>query len=187
MNARWRAWRAHWPWLPALALLAATALDGARLVALERGNATIERLQRREDVAVTSDAPAALLFARAYLLAQTAREDEAADQYHLASQRGSDDERARARYNLGNLHLRRAVQLAEKRDIDASRAATQLAKDSYREALRRQPDLWVAKYNLEAAQRLVRDLPSGGGGDEEGDPPPDDIWSQMPGFPNGLP
>jgi len=176
-----------WPWLPAVALLTATALEGARLVILERDNARIERLMRREDIAVAPDAPAALVFARANLLAQSAREDEAVDLYQLASLRGSDGERARARYNLGNLYLRRAVELAEKRDIDASRAATQLAKDAYREALRRQPTLWVAKYNLEAAQRIVRDLPVAGGGDKEGEPPPDDMWSQMPGFPNGLP
>lgn len=188
MKKRGYAWLRHWPWLPALALVAACAIEGGRTLSLLHTNAQIERLQRREDLPVANDAPPALLFARAWMLAETAREEEAAELYFAAAQRGSDEERARARYNLANLQLRRAIALAEKREIDASRAMTQLAKDGYRDALRRVPDFWYAKYNLEAAQRLVRDLPTGGGNpDEEGDPPPDDLWSQMPGFPSGLP
>ncbi len=188
MNSRWRFLRICWPWAIGVVLLASTAVESVRLIELERSNSAIDRLRNREDLAVDKDAPAALLFARAFLLAHSAREDEAIDQYHLASLRGSPEERARSYYNLANLHLRQAVELAEKRDIDAARVATQLAKDGYREALRREPGLWVAKYNLEAAQRIVRDLPTSDGRSEEEDAPPsDDIWSQMPGFPHGLP
>jgi mxaK protein len=181
-------WWRLWPWLPGVALLAMLIVEGLGLSSTIRTNAGIERLLAREDVEVSSDSAAELVFARAWMLAETAREEEAADLYFIAEQLGSPLLRARAYYNLGNLQLRRAVALAEKLEVDRSRMATQLAKDSYREALRRQPGFWNAKYNLEAAQRLVRDLPTAEGDKEkEGDQPPEDMWSQMPGFPSGLP
>jgi mxaK protein len=96
--------------------------------------------------------------------------------------------RARVYYDLGNLYLRQA--LAETGQAKADRAASlaELAKESYRRSLRADPGFWDAKYNLEVATRLMPDFDPVGSGDEESD---DEqarkLWTQVPGFPRGLP
>lgn len=57
-----------------------------------------------------------------------------------------------ALFNLGNLHLRRAI----KQGGTAGQALPliELAKQSYRDLLRRNPEDWDARYNLELSLRL---------------------------------
>lgn len=96
------------------------------------------------------------------------------------------DIRIAAHYNLGNTYLREALDQAQKINVDSARAQGQLAKSQLREVLRLQPDHWDARYNLEVAHRLVPDLPLGEGGEPEG-VMPEDVWSDIPGSPYGLP
>ena len=57
-------------------------------------------------------------------------------------------------YDLGNLHLRQAIQ-AGLADEAQSLPLTELAKQGYRDLLRRDPTDWDARYNLERALRLA--------------------------------
>jgi mxaK protein len=65
-----------------------------------------------------------------------------------------EDLRRIALYDLGNLHLRQALQAGVADDAQ-SLPLTELAKQSYRDLLRRDPDDWDARYNLERALRLA--------------------------------
>lgn len=70
-----------------------------------------------------------------------------------------------ARYNSANLLLRQAIALRSAEPATAFAAAPggqalpliELAKEQYRELLRRDPGFWDARYNLERAQRLLPD------------------------------
>lgn len=59
-----------------------------------------------------------------------------------------------ALYDLGNLHLHQAIK-AEAADESQSLPLVELAKQSYRDLLRRDPYDWDARYNLERALRLA--------------------------------
>lgn len=114
--------------------------------------------------------------------------DEAVETYSGTERFANQQQLVQIHYNLGNLYLDKAIELAENLSIDRAVATADVAKDFYRSVLKNQPPLWVAKYNLEAAQRLSRDLPLG---DliisEESKDASTDLWSAMPGFPIGLP
>lgn len=69
-----------------------------------------------------------------------------------------------ARFNSANLLLRQASALRGSGGTatDAAKAGqalplAELAKEQYRELLRRDPGFWAARYNLERAQRLLPD------------------------------
>ena len=64
--------------------------------------------------------------------------------------------RAAALYNLGNLHLRQALRHGPERAGEAL-PLVELAKQSYRDALRAEPGDWDARYNLERALSLALD------------------------------
>jgi tetratricopeptide (TPR) repeat protein len=74
-----------------------------------------------------------------------------------------------ARYNAGNADLEPVV----RGDTTARRERLRRAVEAYRGALRLRPDDSLAKWNLELAQRLLREPPEevggGGGGDSEDD------------------
>jgi mxaK protein len=159
------------------------------LAKLNRYNEVITQLSQGEDVAVTPEAPIEVLLARAYFLCQKNRGDEALDLFSRLEGKGNAKFRASARYNLSNLYLARAVDLAERFDIERAFTAAELAKSLYCEALRLDSHLWAAKYNLETALRLVPDLPqldSIKASENEQSRQPG-RWSSMPGFPRGLP
>jgi|SRR5690554_4372625 len=114
--------------------------------------------------------------------------DEAVETYSATERLANEQQFVQIHYNLGNLYLTQAIDLAENLSVDRAVAMADVAKDFYRSALKQQPDFWEAKYNLEAAQRLSRDLPLG---DviisEESTENSTELWSAMPGFPIGLP
>jgi hypothetical protein len=58
--------------------------------------------------------------------------------------------------NSGNIHLREALELAAQQALAQSPQAVELAKQQYREALRRDPRHWPAKYDdlLASIQRI---------------------------------
>lgn len=69
-------------------------------------------------------------------------------------QSNREDLRRIALYDLGNLHLHQAIE-AGVADNAQSLPLTELAKQSYRDLLRRDSYDWDARYNLERALRLA--------------------------------
>ncbi|MGY6217286.1 MxaK protein [Methylolobus aquaticus] len=127
--------------------------------------------------------------ARAIHLAARERYDDALELYNWLTGRGDPAFTALLQYNLGNLHLRRAVEQVEKMEIFRAVPALELAKDAYRKSLTLAPDFWDAKYNLEVAMRL---LPEMARRDHRSDEAEEETethrsWATLPGFPRGLP
>lgn len=79
--------------------------------------------------------------------------DGALAAYKAIIQSNREDLRRLALYDLGNLNLRQAVQNGL--DEPQSLPLTELAKQNYRDLLRRDPTDWDARYNLERALRLA--------------------------------
>jgi mxaK protein len=157
--------RAGWFALAALAVLA-----GVDAVVLERAttlNARIDRIVQDTassggapgaeglDGIDTGDAPAELRFAQAYALAAAGRLDAALTRYG-ALQADTPLGQA-ARYNSANLLLRQGADLQAGAHPGQALAHIELAKETYREVLRNDGADWLARYNLERAQRLVPD------------------------------
>jgi mxaK protein len=93
--------------------------------------------------------------AQALALAQAGHDDAALARYR--SLYDSPDDPALgllARYNAANLLLRRAMALREDGKADKAYPMIELAKEGYRQVLRREPSHRPARYNLERALRL---------------------------------
>lgn len=96
-------------------------------------------------------------YAVAYLFAAQGKQREAARHFTLAESAPDPELRARAQYALGNLYAEIALKAA---DIQTGRghlhgvAQIQLAREAYRSALRINPELRDARYNLELLDRL---------------------------------
>ncbi|HEY6354329.1 MAG TPA: MxaK protein [Burkholderiaceae bacterium] len=138
-------------WALLAALVVAAALDGVRLVLAQRWNAQI-------DAGVSTPAAAAppqVRFAHAAAQAASGAHEAALRQYGALQ----DDPAVgqAARYNSANLLMRQAIALRERSQPGQALALVELAKEHYREVLRRDPEHWNARYNLERAQRLVPD------------------------------
>ena len=80
--------------------------------------------------------------------------DGALAAYKSIIQSNREDLHRIALYDLGNLNLRQAVQYGLA-DEAQSLPLTELAKQSYRDLLRRDPTDWDARYNRERALRLA--------------------------------
>lgn len=96
--------------------------------------------------------PLEIRMAQALALAQAGQDEPA-----LARYRSMYDDPALgllARYNAANLLLRRAMALREEGNADKAYPMTELAKEGYRQVLRREPGHRPARYNLERALRL---------------------------------
>ena len=133
-----------------LAVAAAAAFDGLQL---QRVQALNTQIAAGTLPAVTPQEPPELRFARAHALARGGQADEAIKQYGLLQ----DDPLvgAAARYNGAGLLLRQAQALHDAQRKGQALALVELAKEGYRDLLRRHPDDWPSRYNLERAQRLV--------------------------------
>jgi mxaK protein len=133
-------------------LVVAAAVDGVRLLRAARLNALIGA--GALPAATPQDAPE-LRFAQAHALALRGEVDEALGRYGALQ----DDRRLgpAARYNGANLLLRQAQALHDAQRRGQVLAWVELAKEGYRELLRRHPEDWPARYNLERAQRLLPD------------------------------
>ena len=127
-------------------------------------------------------------FAYAWHLAERGLFDNAVEAYSKAEIDSTPEMLKDVYYNMGNLYLKQAIELAEKMGVDRAMALADVAKDMYESALKIDDQFWDAKFNLEAAQRLSRDLPLGRVQEsEEGVESSTELWSAMPGFPIGLP
>lgn len=137
----------------ALALLAlAAVIDGWRWQDKERDNAMI-----RAGIAERPDptARAELRFAHATELARRGEHEAAIDAYRVLQ---DDSALGRAaRYNAANQLLLQALVLRGSALPGQALPLIELAKASYREVLRQDPEHWEARYNLERAQRLQPD------------------------------
>jgi mxaK protein len=100
----------------------------------------------------TPDAPETKLV-RAVTLAKSDY-DGALGAYKMVIQTGREDLRRIALYDIGNLHLRQALKVGID-DATQSLPLLELAKQSYRDLLRRDPNDWDARYNLERTLRLA--------------------------------
>lgn len=182
-------YRAAVLWTVLAASTAAFALAGYLYLDKQQTNSAIARLRAGVDVDVDPlTAPPALLDARAEFLLYRDRMDEAQPLVDQALLRADKTTRSNVLYNMANARMRAAFSAIEKGNFDQAIPLVTLAKAEYRNALRLDPGDWDAKYNLDIAMRLVRDLPQAVGEDE--DKPletPEKLWTDLPGVPKGLP
>jgi mxaK protein len=115
------------------------------------------------DVQIAS--PAQIKFARARELDQ--KNDQAAALALYKSLETESDMALRndARFNSGNLYMRKAQVLKDTPQAAQAVPLVELAKQSYREVLRADPQYWDARYNLERALRAQPDADEGTAGE----------------------
>ena len=134
----------------ALAFSVLTAVEGFRLREARQVNATIVGGLAS---GAERDRPEAR-FAHAMRLAKDGDYESALKAYRALGRKEGTPLATSALYNAGNLQLRQAL----KEGPDAAIRALpliELSKQSYRAVLRRDPDSWDARYNLERALWLV--------------------------------
>ena len=91
-----------------------------------------------------------------------------------------------ARYNLGNLYLREALKDGAAQAFK-SVPLIELAKESYRAALRADPDDWDSRYNLQRALALAPELEQAVVVDNPPPTPRERTTSTLPGGQSELP
>lgn len=137
--------------------VACALLAASQFVRLERAEDT-NRAMAGAARADAAQANVGLLpearFAQALALARAGDHDGAAKGYQAIIQGDRADLRPAARYNLGNLRLREAIRNGPG-NAAQSLPLIELAKQSYRNALREAPNDWDARYNLERALWLA--------------------------------
>lgn len=164
----------------ALAVLAAwAAVEGWRLQRDAGINA-----QLASGTAASSSVPQ-LRFAAAYAQAASGAEEAAVNAYRPLQ--GEDPLGQSARFNSANGLLRQAIKLREGPQPGQAVPLIELAKETYREVLRHDPQHWPARYNLERAQRLLPDPEDLDGGPLEVPRNAERAATTMRGYSPGLP
>lgn len=179
------------PRLPFLALVLLLALSsGAAVTAygLYQDSAYNKALKNPARIEITEDTPAKLVFAKAYQLDRQGDYQEALRLYNSIEYSENARLRERIKYNIATLYLREAAKLWNAQGVWAyARINTLLglARESYREVLRMNPQNQDARYNLQYAYRIV--------------PPPKEqeeskwqgtkssVFAILPGLPGGGP
>lgn len=142
------------------------------------------RYNRAFDATATPrlDAPPSTLFVRGHAAAGQGRVQEALTLYQAAAR--DPAYAVAAQYNIGNLHLREALALHSRGELQNNPQPAELAKRHYRAALRAEPAHWPSKYNLERVLHLAPE-----GGDETIAPghAADRAVTTLRGFTLGLP
>lgn len=142
----------------ALALAALAAFDLQRLHAIARWNEQIGTLRTSAALplvtALGEDAPAEARFAAAWVAAQRGELTRAVALYREVAQARPDLAGA-ALYDAANALMREGDRIAGTGDWVGARPLLELAKETYREALRRDSTRWDARYNLERALRVA--------------------------------
>ena len=134
-----------------VALAVLVAVQWLRLAQAERVNRAIALAA--QPAAVDRALPEAR-YAHAIALARAGRYEEALAAQKAFVQAEHGGLRRAMQYDLGNLHLREALRRGAS-DPDAALPLVELAKQSYRDVLRADPDDWDARYNLERALALA--------------------------------
>jgi mxaK protein len=176
-------------WVALGASVLAFVVAGGLLLSAARSNAAIRDLRAGKDIAVDAvSAAPALLEARAHFLLTRDRIEDAQPLLDQAALRADASVQVRMLYNMANARVRAAIAAIEQGNFDKAIPLVTLAKSEYRAVLRLQPANWDAKYNLDVAMRLVRDLPRAESEDEaEPKETPAKLWTDLPGVPKGLP
>ncbi|MBS0252981.1 MAG: hypothetical protein JSR78_18135 [Proteobacteria bacterium] len=154
----------------------------------ERANSRIHQLLARRDftINVRTATPQEIL-AR---VNESLRRDQIADAQStlsLSAERLPPAIHAAALYNIANFRTLLAAEAVRKGDLDGAAALVNLAKTEYRLALKLDPANWDARYNIDVAMRIVRDLPQADNPDKESPDAPKKLWTDLPGIPKGLP
>jgi mxaK protein len=139
-------------WALLVLVLAAAAFDAARVLRDEHRNTLIAAGTVPADA---TGLPPPMRFAQAYAQAASGATEAALNRYGALQDRSALGRAAR--YNGANLLMRQAVELRAGEHPGQALALIELAKETYREVLRQDPQHWDARYNLERAQRLVPD------------------------------
>ena len=149
--------------LASLALALPAVLQALRLQQAARIN---EAIAQAADPAGRPGDFAEARFAHALALSRTGGYEAALAAHKALVQREAGPLRTAALYNLGNLHLRQALRNGPARAVEAL-PLVELAKQSYRDALRADPADWDARYNLERALWLAPEIDAQAGEDKE--------------------
>ena len=137
----------------AVAFAALAAVEGVRLREAERVNAVIAgATQAGSD----SNLPEAR-FVQAMALAKSGDYENALKAYRVLGREEETRVSLAALYNAGNLQLREALKEGSNASVRAL-PLLELAKQSYRAVLRRDPQSWDARYNLERALWLAPEI-----------------------------
>ncbi len=151
----------------AAALAIMTTVEVVRVEHAQTVNAAVARWATAErSIEPNANPVPEAKLARAVALAK-ADYDGALGAYKGIIQGSREDLRRIALYDLGNLHLRQALRVGLE-DESQSLPLLELAKQSYRDLLRRDPGNWDARYNLERTLRLA---PEDDDTDEDTGPP----------------
>lgn len=152
-------------------------------------NDTMRTLLAGQDVSPDSlvHASPEVRLARALHLHKKHRYEDALATINIILDERDPQFRAKVHYNLGNIYLSQATERVENFDIALAVPLVELAKDAYRQALRINSGYWDAKYNLEAAMRLVPEMEHISRDPEDENARKDAPWTTVPGFPRGLP
>lgn len=132
------------------------------------------------------DAVGEAQLARAIALAGQSRYQPALAAYQAVVNGPRADLARAARYNLGNLYLREALKDGATQAFK-SVPLIELAKQSYRAALRADPDDWDSRYNLQRALALAPELEQAPVVDNEPPMPRERTTSTLPGGQSELP
>jgi mxaK protein len=141
-----------------LAIVAlAAAIDGALWWRTERRNADIRSgvIARQIDARQAASERPEIRFALAAAQAASGADEAALNAYtalHADTPLGQA-----ARFNSANALLRQAMRVQAGPQPGQAIPLIELAKETLREILRREPSHWDARYNLERAQRLLPD------------------------------
>lgn len=165
------------------------ARDVTTVLELKRQNQIVRDLAANRDVPVSVDDGPDALHARFRFLADRGMIDQAEALMPAIVSVAPPSTLAAVHQALGNARLLKAFEAGERQSIDDAVPEVALAKDAYRRALAADPSSFDLKVNLDLAMRLVRDFPEGGdtAGEEDPDVKPKNLWSELPGVPEGLP
>lgn len=136
------------------------AYESFRLQEASRTNEAVARALRAPasaDVAALGALPEAQ-FAEAIVLGKQGKYDAAFERYKAVSRGKRADLATDALYNAGNLHFREALREGGPDSAVRVLPLIELAKQSYRTVLRRDPLSWDARYNLERALWMAPEL-----------------------------
>jgi mxaK protein len=184
----WRKWRSTMLILCAAAFTAAAALSAALWRSAASSNEAIEALRTGHDEQVDEKAAPELLLARIAFLIQHDEIDRARGILEALDRSENNSLRAKGHYLLANALLRKGFELIEKSEFDAASPLVNLSKREYRSSLQLEPRFWDAKFNFDVATRLLRDHPMyEQQGEDDLNATPKNLWTDVPGTPEGLP
>ncbi|WP_020176226.1 hypothetical protein [Methyloferula stellata] len=151
-------------------------------------NRVIRALAEGHAADVPLTAAPELIFAGAYFLLERGRIDEAQPLLDVFDRGKANPLRPIFHYDMANARLKQAFDKIEGGDLESAEMIVNLAREDYKAALRLDPELWDARYNLDVASRLVRDMPAfRRSGEDERRRDPQNLWTELPILPRGEP